>query len=489
LKSYLFLPTETKPPLPPELAEHIDVRDPEALIERFLQEFTEEGDVILDPFAGFGTALKVAQAMNRVPYGIEYDRARCDYARSQIRDPEQIVHGDARRLESYALPKCRFSISSPPFMGRNDGEDPLSAYSVAGKGYERYLEGIRDVYRQVGDLLADGGRAVLLVSNLKLGDGLTPLAFDVARIVSEVLSFEGEVAVVPEGGFAFGYDHYYCLIFRKPATEASSSAQAGSEAETALPGNVSEVARVGETIRRSVGPWSPAAHAVLRHLERVGFDGAPRFLGIDDKGREILSRLDGYAPPEVDLPFVTEERLAATARLLRELHEALNGFRLPPGVEWDRRVGSAEGDDLPVCHLDIHPPNIVFRDGTPVGFIDWDSVGPAPRVWEIARAAWLLAPLSCDARCRAKGWAEPPDRLRRLRIFCEAYDLPSEDRRGFAQLVIRMAQAHSDQVRTAAQKGVPSARWLAEEVGYPHIVERDIEWMRQSAQAIDDALK
>jgi Phosphotransferase enzyme family len=200
------------------------------------------------------------------------------------------------------------------------------------------------------------------------------------------------------------------------------------EAEMALPANVSAVVQVGDTIRRSTGPWSPAVHAVLQYLEQVDFAGAPRFLGIDAQGREVLTRLEGYTPPEVELPFITEERLAAVGRRIRDLHMALAGFRLPPGVQWHRRIGSAEGEHLPICHLDIHPPNIVFREGTPVGFIDWDLTCPAPHAWEIARAAWLLVPLAGDARCREKGWATPPDRSRRLRSFCDAYGLAPEAR-------------------------------------------------------------
>lgn len=259
--------------------------------------------------------------------------------------------------------------------------------------------------------------------------------------------------------------------------------------ETALPGNVSEVSQVGEMIYRSTGPWSPAVHAVLEYLEQVGFDGAPRFRGMDDQGREILTRLDGYAPSESELPFITDERLAAVGRRIRDLHEALAGFRLPPGLEWHHRIGSAVGSDLPICHLDIHPPNIVFRDGAPVGFIDWDLTGPAPHAWEIARAAWLLVPLSEDARCGAKGWSQPPDRFRRLRIFCDAYGLDATARQGFTQLAVRMAQTCADQISAAAAAGVPTARWLVEDVGYLYIVKRDIDWMEQSAVAIDAALE
>jgi DNA methylase/Phosphotransferase enzyme family len=485
LKSYLILKPESRPPLPPELREHVDVRDPRALIEYFLREFTQEGDRVFDPFAGLGTALEVAQAMNRVPYGIEYDPQRLEYARSQLRQPNHLIHGDARELASYPLQTFHLSISSPPFMRKNDREDPLSAYTNEGRGYEQYLRDVREVYRQVGSRMVDGGRVVILVANLKSPDGLTPLAWDVAREVSNVLSFQGEVVVIPEEGFAFGYDHYYCLIFARQ--QGSPSGNQGEE--RALPGNVSSVAQVGDTIHRSTGPWSPAVHAVLEHLERVGFGGAPRFRGIDEQGREVLTRLEGYAPPEANLPFITEERLAAVGRLVRELHEALAGFRLPPGVEWHRRIGSAEGEGLPICHLDIHPPNIVFRDGEPIGCIDWDLTGPAPHAWEIARAAWLLVPLSPDARCRAKGWSEPPDRFGRLRLFCDAYCLDAAARQGFAHLAMRMAQTCADQVSAAAADGVPSARWLVEDVGYLRIVDRDIDWMREAAAAIDDALE
>jgi Ser/Thr protein kinase RdoA (MazF antagonist) len=266
------------------------------------------------------------------------------------------------------------------------------------------------------------------------------------------------------------------------------SLSTNGEDETVLPANVSAVVQVGATIRRSMGPWSPAVHAVLQYLEAVGFDGAPRFRGIDDHGREVLTRLEGYTPPEADLPYITDDRLAAVGRLIRELHGALAGFRLPAGVRWYRRLGSAEDEHLPICHLDIHPPNIVFRTGSPVGFIDWDLTSPAPHAWEIARAAWLLVPLADDARCRAKGWADPPDRYQRLRTFCDAYELELGARQGFTQRAMQMAQICADQVCAAAREGVPAARWLVEDVGFPRIVQRDIAWMQQAAAAIDGGL-
>jgi hypothetical protein len=53
------------------------------------------------------------------------------------------------------------------------------------------------------------------------------------------------------------------------------------------------VVRVGDTVRRPAGPWTPAVHALLDHLHQVGFEGAPRALGVDERGREILTFVPG----------------------------------------------------------------------------------------------------------------------------------------------------------------------------------------------------
>ena len=99
--------------------------------------------------------------------------------------------------------------------------------------------------------------------------------------------------------------------------------------ETVLEGgDLNVVVRVGDTVRRPVGEWSPAVHALLRHFETVGFDGAPRFLGIDEQGREILSFVEGDAAL-APIPG-SDEALVELGRLLRRMHEATAGFEPPP---------------------------------------------------------------------------------------------------------------------------------------------------------------
>ncbi|GHJ17078.1 aminoglycoside phosphotransferase/kinase family protein [Micromonospora sp. AKA38] len=113
-------------------------------------------------------------------------------------------------------------------------------------------------------------------------------------------------------------------------------------------GNVSAgVVRVGDTVRRQAGPWTPAVHALLDHLWSVGFRGAPRPLGIDGHGREVLA----YAVGEVPWPHRFDlleplEQLARLGRLARELHDALAKFTPPPVRAVERPdPGRPERDD------------------------------------------------------------------------------------------------------------------------------------------------
>jgi Phosphotransferase enzyme family len=144
--------------------------------------------------------------------------------------------------------------------------------------------------------------------------------------------------------------------------------------ETVLEGgDLNHVVRIGDTVRRPQGEWSPAVHALLDHFEAVGFDGAPRFLGVDDAGREVLRYVEGdaaLAPIPTD-----DEVLAELGLLLRHMHEAVADFEPPPDARW-----FTGGEGPLVCHRDLFPPNVILREGQPVALVDWDFAGPAERL-------------------------------------------------------------------------------------------------------------
>ncbi len=83
---------------------------------------------MLDPFAGYGTTLIVAERLGRVPFGVELIEEKVNFARSKLARPERLIQGDARNLASLDLPAIDFSMTSPPYMNKGDREDPFSAY-------------------------------------------------------------------------------------------------------------------------------------------------------------------------------------------------------------------------------------------------------------------------------------------------------------------------------------------------------------------------
>ncbi|WP_225332679.1 DNA methyltransferase [Halomicrobium urmianum] len=201
-----------------------DVRTPPALVERFLGEYSDPGDVVLDPFAGFGTTLRVATEMDRRAYGVEFEERRVEYVREQG-GHGTVIHGDARDLAALDLPAVDCAYTSPPFMVEGMPADPLQNYD-GDTGYASYLDDVRDVFAQVGELLRSAGTVLVEVSNMKYDGQVTTLAWDLADAIRGELRFEGEVVVswepgdgmneyaeAQEGVFGYGYDHSYVLVF------------------------------------------------------------------------------------------------------------------------------------------------------------------------------------------------------------------------------------------------------------------------------------
>ena len=211
VRTYLSLKLEHSQALP-DVFQDDDVRYPESLVEHFLREHTQVGDTVLDPFAGYGTTLTVAERLGRVAFGVELDTEKVEHAQSQLSHPQRLIQGDSRLLASIELPPIDFSITSPPYMGSHDLEDPFTAYQLQGKGYTAYLHEIRSIYGQMRRHMKPAGTVVIEIANLKLDGQVTTLAWDVAREVSSVLRFEGEVVVCWDK-YGYGYDHSYCLVY------------------------------------------------------------------------------------------------------------------------------------------------------------------------------------------------------------------------------------------------------------------------------------
>lgn len=179
--------------------------------------------------------------------------------------------------------------------------------------------------------------------------------------------------------------------------------------EEPLPGGaVAGAVRVGDTVRRAGG--SAYVRAVLEWFESHDWAGAPRYLGTDELGREVLSYCAGHVPWESAV--TSDESLARVAILMREFHDLTAGSAL------------AAGGDV-VCHNDLAPKNTVYRDAgaglMPVAFIDWDLAAPGERIHDIAHVCWQYLDLG-------PGVGDIGQAARRMRLICDAYGLTDPNR-------------------------------------------------------------
>lgn len=179
---------------------------------------------------------------------------------------------------------------------------------------------------------------------------------------------------------------------------------------------------VDGTVRRTMRPWSPAVHHLLKHLEAVGFAGAPRFLGIDDYGREILSYLAGQtigdSRPWPSWPH-SDAALDDIGAWVRVYHCAVADYTPPSGALW--REGAAWQPGMVVAHGDAAPYNAVWNSRGLVGLIDWDMAGPTLPEQDLAWIVFSWTPLHARQLVTEEGFTNFAQRRERAERVLRAY--------------------------------------------------------------------
>ena len=181
----------------------------------------------------------------------------------------------------------------------------------------------------------------------------------------------------------------------------------GEEVEVRLPGgNVGGAVRIGATVRRPTGPWTPAVHALLGYLAGR-LPGVPRVLGQDERGREVLSFLPGRVI-DTGSEMLTPGQIVSVARWTCAFHQAAAGFAHPG--PW--RFFPVPGATM-IGHNDIAPYNVCFDGDQACGVFDWDLSGPSTPLLELAFIAWNCVPLWTDIGAGAAA--------ERLKLIASAY--------------------------------------------------------------------
>jgi aminoglycoside phosphotransferase (APT) family kinase protein len=211
--------------------------------------------------------------------------------------------------------------------------------------------------------------------------------------------------------------------------------------------------RVGNTVRRAASPNTKLVFRVLRHLETADMPWAPRALGIDDEGREVLSWIPGLtatATEEVDLDEL--------ARMVRRLHDLTAAF--------------VAGHEC-IIHDDLQPRNVVVRHGKPVGIIDWEQARPGRRVDDVANLCWSFVEPAPESQYEDIGL--------RWRRVAEAYGL--EARHDLVPTILARMSKCAQDIEREASRGSVRHRRLADRGDHVGIRAMQ-EWVAANEQAL-----
>lgn len=247
-------------------------------------------------------------------------------------------------------------------------------------------------------------------------------------------------------------------------------------------GNVSNVYRKENTVRRNLKPGSHKVHTLLNHLDNKGFKQAPRFLGIDDDGREILTYIEGEAGNYPVAEYMwSNEALEEIAKLLRFYHDSVRDFLFDE--TWETI------DNTPIihevlCHNDFAIYNIIFKDKKPVAIIDFDNVGPGPRIWDVAYALYTCVPLSrynlsktTEEKVFYDSDQDAELTKQRVKLFLEAYG-ESVEEKILDMIVLRLEGLCKTIIRKAHEGDLAFQKMLAE--GHVKHYQNEVKFIREN---------
>lgn len=192
-----------------------DVHFPEALAAWVIEAFSRVNDVVLDPFAGFGTTAVVAVRMGRRAIAVELLPERAALIRERLGGAGQVVVGDARALTRLVHEPVDLCLTSPPYMTRTGHvENPLTGYRTSDGDYATYLDELESVASQVASILRPGGHLVVNAATIVSDGDSTRLAEDIGARVARHLARRPDLPIAWDEQPP-GIVDDRCLVFRK----------------------------------------------------------------------------------------------------------------------------------------------------------------------------------------------------------------------------------------------------------------------------------
>lgn len=250
-------------------------------------------------------------------------------------------------------------------------------------------------------------------------------------------------------------------------------------------GRTNQIVRIGGNVHRPAGEWTPYIHKLLEHIRSRGFSGAPKPLGFDVEGNEIVSYIAGQVSNyPLSEAASSEEALISAAELLRFYHDATVSFvsKLEGNERW--LLPAREPVEV-VCHGDYAPYNVILEGNRAVAIIDFDTAHPGPRTWDIAYALYRWVPLNNPNN--PDGFGSEQEKIDRSCLFCDAYGLSKASRGGLIATTVERSQCLVDFMQSEADAGNEAFRANIAD-GHHLAYLADIDYLKANGEGIQAGL-
>ncbi len=189
---------------------------PIELVEKLIKIYTkDDGEVILDPFAGVGSTIIAAKNLNRKGIGMELNPEFCKISKQRLSQSTlidskfepKIICGDSRNLSKHVdKESVDLCINSPPYWDilnqkRTVDDRKIGNYSDSKidmgniEDYKKFLDELKQVYTEVYKVLKPNKRCCVVVMDIRKKDKFYPLHIDITKIMEEI-GFELEEFVI-----------------------------------------------------------------------------------------------------------------------------------------------------------------------------------------------------------------------------------------------------------------------------------------------------
>lgn len=211
-------------------------------------------------------------------------------------------------------------------------------------------------------------------------------------------------------------------------------------------GRIGKIYRNGEKVIRPANVWSPTVHKFLDFMHNNGADFVPMPYGIE-KGHEILSYIHGdvFNDPLPDI-FYDDSMIVSSALLLKKFHEISKNFI--PFITKDCKWMLEPMSPIEViCHGDYAPYNVVIVNDTVKAIIDFDTIHPGSKLWDVSYAIYRWIPFIDGSD------DDFEDYLRKIRLFLDVYGISYDYRKEVIKVMIKRLKALTDYMQREAKAG------------------------------------